>query len=140
MHLVRQLSRHLAAGALDELTLTTNGSQLARYAAELAGCGVKRDQRVARHAGPAKIPRHHPLGRAGAGARRHRRARQAAGLNVKINTVALKGFNEAEIPELIRWGHGRGMELTLIETMPMGEIDRRPNRPVSAAVARSRRP
>ncbi len=121
MHLVRQLSRHLASGALDELTLTTNGSQLGRFAAELAGCGVKRVNVSLDTLDPQKfhaITRWGQLERVLAGID----AAQAAGLNVKINTVALKGFNETEIPELIRWGHGRGMELTLIETMPMGEI------------------
>ena len=122
MHLVRQLSRHLASGALDELTLTTNGSQLARFAAELADCGVKRINVSLDTLDPQKfhaITRWGHLEQVIAGID----AAQAAGLNVKINTVALKGFNETEIPELIRWAHGRGMELTLIETMPMGEID-----------------
>ena len=122
MHLVRQLSRHLGSGALDELTLTTNGSQLARYAAELADCGVRRlnvsldtlDRDKFR-----TITRWGDIDKVMAGID----AAQAAGLKVKLNAVALKGFNEAELPEMLRWAHGRGMDLTVIETMPMGEID-----------------
>ena len=122
MHLVRQLSRHLRSGALDELTLTTNGSQLARHAAELADCGVERINVSIDTLDPAKfraITRWGQLDKVLAGVD----AAQAAGLKVKINAVALKGFNDAELPELMRWAHGRGMDLTVIETMPMGEID-----------------
>ncbi len=122
MHLVRQLSRHLASGALDELTLTTNGSQLARHAAELAACGVRRINVSLDTLDPEKfraITRWGNLARVMEGIE----AAQAAGLKIKLNAVALKGFNDAEIPDLMRWAHGRGMELTLIETMPMGEID-----------------
>ncbi len=122
MHLVRALSRHLASGALEELTLTTNGSQLARHAAELAACGVRRinvsldtlDARKFRD-----ITRRGDLDGVMAGID----AAQAAGIAIKINAVALKGFNDAEIPAMLRWSHGRGMDFTLIETMPMGEID-----------------
>ncbi|MDW6023699.1 GTP 3',8-cyclase MoaA [Mesorhizobium sp. BAC0120] len=122
MHLVRQVSRHLATGALDELTLTTNGSQLSRYAAELADCGVERinvsldtlDKDKFRH-----VTRWGDLSKVMAGID----AGQAAGLKVKLNAVALKGFNEAELPEMLVWAHGRGMDFTVIETMPMGEID-----------------
>ena len=123
MTLVRSLSRHLASGALDELTLTTNGSQLARYAAELADCGVERINVSVDTLDPGEVQGDHPLGRARQGARRHRRGAQAAGLTVKINAVALKGVNEDEFDDLIRWAHGAGMDLTLIETMPLGEID-----------------
>ena len=122
MHLVRELSRHLASGALEELTLTTNGSQLAKHAAELADCGVKRINVSLDTLDPEKfraITRWGDLGKVMAGLD----AAQAAGLQVKLNAVALKGFNDAEIPELMRWAHGRGMDLTVIETMPMGEID-----------------
>ena len=122
MHLVRQLSRHLRSGALDELTLTTNGSQLARHAAELADCGVERINVSIDTLDPAKfraVTRWGQLDKVLAGVD----AAQAAGLKVKINAVALKGFNDAELPELMRWAHGRGMDLTVIETMPMGEID-----------------
>jgi GTP 3',8-cyclase len=122
MALVRSLSRHLASGALDELTLTTNGSQLARFAAELADCGVKRINVSVDTLDPAKfkaITRWGELDKVQAGIA----AARAAGLSVKINAVALKGVNEDEFDELIRWSHGEGMDLTLIETMPLGEID-----------------
>jgi cyclic pyranopterin phosphate synthase len=122
MHLVRQLSRHLSSGALDELTLTTNGSQLARHAAELAECGVKRINVSLDTLDKAKfrqVTRWGDLDKVMAGID----AAQAAGLKVKLNAVALKGFNEAELPEMLSWAHGRGMDLTVIETMPMGEID-----------------
>jgi cyclic pyranopterin phosphate synthase len=122
MHLVRQLSRHLASGAMDELTLTTNGSQLARHAAELADCGVRRINVSLDTLDPQKfraITRWGDLGRVMAGID----AAQAAGLGIKLNAVALKNFNDHEIPDLMRFAHGRGMDLTVIETMPMGEID-----------------
>ena len=122
MHLIRELSRHLGSGALDELTLTTNGSQLARYAAELADYGVRRINVSVDTLDPEKfraITRRGDLSRVIAGLD----AAQAAGIRIKLNAVALKGFNDAEMPELIRWAHGRDMDLTVIETMPMGEID-----------------
>jgi cyclic pyranopterin phosphate synthase len=122
MHLVRQLSRHLASGALEELTLTTNGSQLARHAAELADCGVKRINVSLDTLDAEKfrtITRWGSLDKVMDGIE----AAERAGLRIKLNAVALKGFNDAELPELMRWAHGRGMDLTVIETMPMGEID-----------------
>ncbi|OYR09183.1 GTP 3',8-cyclase MoaA [Brucella grignonensis] len=122
MHLIRGLSRHLKTDALDELTLTTNGSQLARYADELADCGVRRINVSMDTLDPDKfrtITRWGDLDRVIEGID----AAQKAGIRVKINAVALKNFNEFEIPELIRWAHGRGMDMTLIETMPMGEIE-----------------
>ena len=122
MHLVRQLSRHLENGALEELTLTTNGSQLARFAGELADAGVKRINVSLDTLDPDKF---HTITRWGnlAKVMDGVDAAQAAGLQVKINAVALKGFNDREMPDLMRWAHGRGMGLTVIETMPMGEID-----------------
>ncbi|WP_271895038.1 GTP 3',8-cyclase MoaA [Candidatus Phyllobacterium onerii] len=122
MHLIGELSRHLQSGALEELTLTTNGSQLARFAPELAGHGVKRINVSLDTLDPDKfraITRWGDFNRVMEGID----AAQAAGINVKLNAVALKGFNDREIPEMIRWAHGRGMDLTLIETMPMGEIE-----------------
>jgi len=122
MHLVRQISRHLKSGALEELTLTTNGSQLAKYAGELADAGVRRINVSVDTLDPAKfhaITRWGDLAKVMAGID----AAQAAGLKVKLNAVALKGFNDAEIPDLMRWAHGRSIDLTVIETMPMGEID-----------------
>ncbi|WP_244597693.1 GTP 3',8-cyclase MoaA [Roseitalea porphyridii] len=122
MHLVRQLSRHLASGALEELTLTTNGSQLARFADELADCGVRRVNVSLDTLDPDRfraITRWGDLSRVLGGIEAARRA----GLQVKINAVALRGVNEAEIEPMMQWAHGEGHDFTLIETMPMGEID-----------------
>jgi cyclic pyranopterin phosphate synthase len=121
MTLVASLSRHLAAGMLDELTLTTNGSQLGKYAAELAGHGVKRINVSLDTLDPDKfrdITRWGEIDKVLAGIA----AAQAAGLRVKINAVALKGVNEDEMPALLEWAHGRGMDLTVIEVMPLGDI------------------
>jgi GTP 3',8-cyclase len=121
MSLVRSLSRHLGSGALDELTLTTNGSQLARFASELADCGVRRINVSLDTLDPAKfraITRWGDIDKVLAGIE----AARAAGLAVKINAVALKNLNEEEIPSLMEWAHGKGMGLTLIEVMPMGDI------------------
>ncbi|MHA7882179.1 GTP 3',8-cyclase MoaA [Nitratireductor rhodophyticola] len=122
MHLVRQLSRHLKSGALDELTLTSNGSQLERFAGELADCGVRRINVSIDTLDPDKF---HAITRWGRLEKVMRgiEAAEEAGLKIKLNTVALKGFNEGEIPDMLRWAHGRGMDMTVIETMPMGEID-----------------
>jgi cyclic pyranopterin phosphate synthase len=122
MTLFRSLSPHLSSGALDELTVTTNGSQLVRHAAELAACGVKRINVSIDTLDPDKfrrITRWGDLSKVLAGLD----AAQGAGLKIKINTVALKGVNEDEIEHLMEWAHGRGMDLTLIEVMPLGEID-----------------
>jgi GTP 3',8-cyclase len=122
MTLFRSLSRHLSTGALDELTVTTNGSQLARLASELADCGVRRINVSLDTLDPDKfraITRWGDIGKVMAGLD----AAQSAGLKVKINAVALKDVNEDEIETLIEWAHGRGMGLTLIEVMPLGEIE-----------------
>lgn len=122
MYLVRELGRHVHDGRLDELTLTTNGSQLAKHAAELADCGVRRINVSLDTLDPQKfkaITRWGELSKVMEGID----AAQAAGLKIKINAVALKDFNDGEIPDLMRWAHSRGMDLTLIETMPMGEIE-----------------
>jgi cyclic pyranopterin phosphate synthase len=122
MQLVRSLSRHLASGALEELTLTTNGSQLARFADELAGHGVKRINVSLDTRDPdkfRKITRWGDISKVLSGIA----AAQAAGLAVKINMVALRSLNEEEIEPMLLWCHDRGMDLTLIETMPLGEID-----------------
>ncbi len=121
MLLFRSLSRHLASGALEELTLTTNGSQLPRFAEELAACGVKRINISLDTLDADKfraVTRWGELAKVLAGVD----AAQAAGLAVKINAVALKDTNEDEIPSLIEWAHGRGMDLSLIEVMPLGDI------------------
>jgi cyclic pyranopterin phosphate synthase len=121
MSLVRSLSRHLGTGALNELTLTTNGSQLARFAGELRDCGVRRINVSLDTLDPAKfraITRWGDIDKVLAGIE----AARSAGLAVKINAVALKNLNEEEIPSLMQWAHGKGMALTLIEVMPMGDI------------------
>jgi cyclic pyranopterin phosphate synthase len=120
--LFQSLGRHLRSGALDELTLTTNGSQLERFAQPLADAGVKRVNVSLDTLDRGKfkaITRWGELGKVMAGLQ----AAEAAGLAIKLNAVALKGVNEAEIPEMVYFAHGRGMDLTLIETMPMGDID-----------------
>ncbi len=122
MFLVRELGRHVRNGQLDELTLTTNGSQLARHADELYDCGVRRINVSLDTLDPDRfraITRWGDFSKVMEGID----AAQKAGLKIKLNAVALKCFNEAEIPELLRFAHGRGMDLTVIETMPMGEID-----------------
>ena len=122
MVLVERLSRHLRAGTLNELTLTTNGSQLEKYAEGLAAAGVKRINVSVDTLDPDRfhaVTRWGHLDKVLAGID----AAQRAGLKIKINTVALRGDNEDEIPKLLEWAHGRSMDLTLIETMPLGDID-----------------
>ena len=120
--LFRALSRHLDAGRLDEITLTTNGSQLARFADELASCGVRRINVSLDTLDPARfkaITRRGDLDRVLAGID----AALRAGIAVKINVVALKGVNEDEFEPMVRWAHARGMAITFIEVMPLGEIE-----------------
>jgi cyclic pyranopterin phosphate synthase len=122
MGLVERLSRHLRSGALDELTLTTNGTQLAAHAEDLARLGVRRVNVSLDTLRPdlfRKLTRGGDLSKVLAGVD----AALAAGIGVKINAVALKRDNAAELPALIQWAHGLGAGLTLIETMPLGEID-----------------
>ena len=122
MTLVSSLSRHLESGALKELTLTTNGSQLEKYASELKANGIDRINVSLDTLDPDKfraITRWGDLGKVLDGIK----AAQAAGLQIKINTVALKGVNEDEITRLLEWAHGRGMDLTVIEVMPLGDVD-----------------
>ena len=121
MSLFRNLSRHLESGMLDELTVTTNGSQLAKYADELVACGVKRinvsldtldrDKFTA-------ITRWGRFDQVMTGIE----AAVAAGLQIKINCVALKGVNDNEFHEFVAWCGKRGFDLTFIEVMPMGDI------------------
>jgi cyclic pyranopterin phosphate synthase len=122
MSLFKALSRHLQTGDLDELTLTTNGSQLEAHAEELVASGVQRinvslDTREREKF--RAITRRGDLDQVMAGID----AAQKAGLKVKINMVALKGVNQSEIIPMIAWAHGRGMDLTLIEIMPLGAIN-----------------
>jgi cyclic pyranopterin phosphate synthase len=122
MTLVERLSRHLATGALSELTLTTNGTQLAPMAKDLAAAGIKRINVSLDTLKPElfkTLTRGGDVARVLAGLD----AAQAAGLKVKINTVALAHDNAEEIPQIVQWAHGRGMDATLIETMPLGEVD-----------------
>jgi cyclic pyranopterin phosphate synthase len=122
MNLFRALGSRIGTSNLKEVTLTTNGSQLARFARDLVSAGVKRvnvsldtrDDQTFR-----AITRWGDLNRVLDGID----AADAAGLAIKINTVALKGVNEDEIEDLMLWAHARGFDLTLIETMPLGEID-----------------
>ena len=120
MGFFRAMSRHLDSGALRELTLTTNGSQLARHAADLAACGVAR---VNVSLDTLDAARFATLTRRGqlAPVLEGIRAAQAAGMRVKINTVALRGFTEAELFPLVDWCASEGHDLTFIELMPMGE-------------------
>ena len=122
MKLFRSLSRHLDSGAMDEITVTTNGSQLARFAAELRDCGVKRVNVSLDTLDADKfrqVTRWGDFGKVMAGLD----AAQAAGLNVKLNAVALAGFNDDEFEPLVAWAHRRGMDVTFIEVMPLGEIE-----------------
>jgi cyclic pyranopterin phosphate synthase len=122
MQLFKDLSRHLESGALEELTVTTNGSQLARYADELADYGVRRINISIDTLKPDKfkaITRWGDLEKVLAAMA----AAQKAGLDIKLNMVALKGVNDDEIDDMIRFAHGEGYDLTMIETMPLGDIE-----------------
>jgi GTP 3',8-cyclase len=122
MTMVRALSRHLVSGELEELTLTTNGVRLAEFANGLAEAGVKRinvSLDSLDRAAFARIARGDELNRVLDGIA----AAKEAGIRIKINTVALKNGNEKELPEMVRWAHGHDMDITLIETMPLGFIE-----------------
>lgn len=119
--LVARLGRHLRTGALDELTITTNGSQLAPHAESLARAGVRRINVSLDHLDPAefaRITRGGDLRKTLAGIDSAR----AAGLDVKVNVVVLRHDNLDHIMDLIAWAHALQMPVTLIEVMPMGEI------------------
>ncbi|WP_083099106.1 GTP 3',8-cyclase MoaA [Pseudophaeobacter leonis] len=120
MTFLQSMSRHLETGALKELTLTTNGSQLEKYAEALYAAGVRRvnvsldtldEEKFAKVTRWGRLPQ----------VLRGIDAAQKAGLRVKINAVALKGFNEAELPAITRWCGARDIDLAWIEVMPMGE-------------------
>lgn len=122
LSLFQSLSRHLVSGTLEELTLTTNGTLLPKYARPLADLGVRRINISLDTLRPDRfkaITRWGDFAQVMAGID----AADAAGLKIKLNAVALKGVNEDEIEDLVRFAHGRGFELTLIETMPLGDID-----------------
>jgi cyclic pyranopterin phosphate synthase len=121
IELVRALGRKLGDG-LDELTLTTNATRLSEFADDIAAAGVRRinislDTRDRERF--ARLARRDSLPQVLEGIA----AAKQAGLKVKLNTVALKGLNEDELPELIAWGHGQGFDITLIEVMPLGEVE-----------------
>ncbi|WP_209347246.1 GTP 3',8-cyclase MoaA [Pontixanthobacter sp. CEM42] len=121
MILVERLGRHIG-GELDELTVTTNATQLAEYAQGLADAGIRRVNISLDTLDPvtfAKLTRRDVLANVLAGID----AAQQVGLRVKLNSVALKGINDREIPHLIAWAHKRDCDITLIETMPLGEVD-----------------
>ncbi len=121
MTLVQSLSRHLESGALDELTLTTNGSQLEKHAQALADAGVRRVNISLDTRDPgafAEITRWGDLSKVMRGID----AAEAAGLKIKINMVAMKGVNERDFSPMMAWCGERGFDLTLIETMPLGDI------------------
>ncbi len=120
--LIESLGRHLDTGDLEELTLTTNGSQLRKYAKDLYAAGVRRLNVSVDTLDPDRfkeITRWGRLDQVLDGID----AAQDAGLKIKINAVALKGVNAHEIPQMVTWAHERGMDFTLIETMPLGDID-----------------
>ncbi|MGN6148917.1 MAG: GTP 3',8-cyclase MoaA [Rhizomicrobium sp.] len=122
MSLIEKLGERIGPGGLKELTLTTNGSQLGRFAPQLKAAGVERINVSLDTRDPNKfraITRWGDLNKVMAGID----AARAAGLRVKINTVALRGINDEEIADMIAWAHGERMDLTLIETLPMGVID-----------------
>lgn len=119
--LFRSLSRHLTVGALRELTLTTNGTQLANHAEALVAAGVKRVNVSLDTLDAERFRALTRRGQLGAVMDGLRAAREA-GLKIKLNTVALKGITETEIFDLIDFAHGHGMDLTLIETMPLGDV------------------
>ncbi len=121
MTFFNRMGRHLDAGDLDELTLTTNGSQLERFADDLRAAGVRRVNISLDTLDEAKFARVTRWGRL-AQVLRGIDAALAAGLRVKINTVARKGFNEDELFSLVEWCESRGMDLTFIEVMPMGDL------------------
>lgn len=122
MSFIENLGKRIGSNGLKELTLTTNGSQLARFASQLRDAGIARINVSLDTRDPEKfraITRWGDLNKIMAGID----AARAAGLKVKINTVVLRGVNDQEIGDMMEWAHGGGMDLTLIETMPMGDID-----------------
>ncbi len=122
MHLIRNLGKQIDKGRLDELTITTNGSQLHRFSDELYEAGIRRinvSLDTLNEEKFAKITRWGRLTQVLNGIEHAKKS----GLQIKINAVALKGQNEDEIEDMMKWAHGEGFDLTLIETMPLGEIE-----------------
>ena len=138
MWLVNRLSRHLKSGVLEELTLTSNGTQLSKYANQLADAGVKRINVSLDTLDPDKFSTITRWGNIDQVLNGLAAAKQA-GLKVKINTVALKGINDDELDNLVRWCGECSFDLTFIEVMPMGEIgDQRINQYLPLSIVRSR--
>lgn len=138
IHLFQSLGRHLRTNALDELTVTTNGSQLANYAAALRDCGIRRINVSVDSLDTDKFARITRRGRLNQVLEGINAAKDA-GLKIRINTVALKGINEDEFDDLIAWCGREGFDLCLIETMPMGDIDGdRTDQYLSLSTVRSR--
>src|SRR5437588_11636491 len=139
MTLFRALGRHINSGALDELTLTTNGSQLARYADELRQCGVRRVNVSVDTLDPAKFTEITRRGRLDV-VLEGLAAAKTAGLAVKINAVALRGVNDEELDELVAWTGEQGFDLVFIEVMPMGDIggEHRPEQYLPLSLVRAR--
>ncbi len=121
IELVQALGRKVGDG-LDELTMTTNATRLADFAEPIRAAGMRRiniSLDTLDRATFARLARRDSLPQVLEGIA----AAKDAGLKVKLNTVALKGINEAEIPELVEWAHGQGFDMTLIEVMPLGEVE-----------------
>jgi cyclic pyranopterin phosphate synthase len=121
MQLIRNLGAEVKAGNLDELTITTNGSQLYKMADELVDAGVKRLNISIDTLDPVKfreITRWGDLDKVLAGLK----AARAAGLDIKLNAVALKGVNEDDLGDMVQWAGDQGFDMTIIEVMPMGDI------------------
>jgi GTP 3',8-cyclase len=136
LSLVRALGRQVGAG-LDELTLTTNGTQLAKVADELAGAGIRRINVSLDSLNPdtfRRLTRHGDITVVLAGIA----AAKAAGLRIKINAVALNGINEGEIDQMVQWCGDQGFDLCLIETMPMGEVEHRADSYLPLSLVRQR--
>lgn len=121
MSLIRNLGHHLDTGDLEELTLTTNGSQLHRYAAELFDCGVRRVNVSIDTLDSKKFTEITRWGKL-ENVLRGIEAAANSGLKIKLNTVALRGTNEDELPNMVKWAGERGFDITIIEVMPMGDI------------------
>ncbi|MFL2917520.1 MAG: GTP 3',8-cyclase MoaA [Thalassobaculaceae bacterium] len=121
MNLIRNLGHHLDTGDLEELTLTTNGTQLHKYATELFDCGVRRVNISIDTLDPKKFTEITRWGKL-ENVLRGIEAAANSGLKIKLNTVALRGTNEDELPNMVKWAGERGFDITIIEVMPMGDI------------------
>jgi cyclic pyranopterin phosphate synthase len=121
MGLIRGLSKHLKTGHLEELTLTTNGTQLHRHAEELYDCGVRRLNVSIDTLDPEKFSEITRWGKL-ENVLRGLKAADDAGLKIKLNAVALRGTNDEELPDMVQWAGDRGYDITIIEVMPMGDI------------------